>query len=96
MEMNVSCRLPTPTLLSRALVSTYFDLLSVPHCLSFVSSVFGSLLLLLCPFLVPSVSFVVAAALQSQDALETFRPDGRQLFVHIEAKLRVLLWQTEE
>lgn len=44
----------------------------------------------------PSVSLVTGAFLRLEDALQPFGPDGRQLVVHIEAKLRVLLWQTEE
>lgn len=44
-------------------------------------------------FLTLSVS---AAVLQSPDSLQMFCPNGRQLFVHVEAELQVLLGQTEE
>lgn len=66
------------------LYSLYFDTLSVPplYLLFWLS-----LLLFFLHSLLPSVSFVIAAVLQSQDALQTFRPNGRQLIEHVEAKL---------
>lgn len=67
--------------------SLYFDLLAVTHSPSSVSCAFGSPLSLFFHSLLPSVSFVNAAVLQSQDACQTFRPNGRQLIIHIEAKL---------
>lgn len=39
------------------------------------------------PLPLPSVSFVITTVPQSNDTLQTFRPNGRQLIVCIEAKL---------
>lgn len=67
-------------------LSLSFGFLTVPYC-PFSGSVFGSLLFLFFHCLLPSVTFVIAADLQSEDALQTFCSNGRQLLEHIEAKL---------
>lgn len=86
-ELNVSLCLPASTFHYCVLVSTSICSQShtvPPHSVLFFHS------------LLPSVSLVIATIPQSEDTLQTFRPNGRQLIVHIKAKLRVLLWQTEE
>lgn len=56
-------------------------------CLCLVYFENATLLFFFIFFLLFSVSFVNAVLLQSQDSLQTFGPNGRQLFVHVEAEL---------